>query len=57
MFNCPIRKETCIRKRCYFWVDSNCAILGIHKQLVEMTNRLDRLEKQQDKAGKIKESR
>lgn len=57
MFNCPIRNETCIRKRCYFWVNNNCVVLNMHKQLSEITTRLDRLEKQVEKGVKANESR
>lgn len=45
MYNCPLRDEQCIRKRCFFWVNANCVILNINTQLDEVTERLDRIEK------------
>lgn len=55
MFNCPIRNETCVRKLCYFWVNSNCAILQIHNRLNDVVEKLDKLEEKIEKRGQDEE--
>lgn len=56
MFNCPIRNETCIRKRCYFWVNSNCVILHLHTRLDDVVEKLEKLEEKLENPAQNKEN-
>ncbi len=44
MYSCPFRDETCLRKRCHMWINDGCVFLSVHTRLVEVLDRLDKIE-------------